>query len=63
MKLNITKEQAVKILKAAGYLAASTVISYFITVLTDQPDLLGVFTPIVNVVLVTIKQLFTDSNK
>lgn len=63
MQLNITKEQGVKILKAAGYLAASTVISYFITVLTDQPDLLGVFTPIVNVVLVTIKQLFTDSNK
>lgn len=55
----ITKEQGLKILKAAGYLAVSTVLGYFITVLTEQPELLGVYTPIVNVALVTLKQLFT----
>lgn len=63
MKLNITKEQALKILKAAVYLAISTVIGFFITVLTEQPELLGVYTPIVNVILVTIKQIFTDPSK
>lgn len=63
MKLNITKEQAAKILKAAVYLAISTVIGFFITVLTEQPELLGVYTPIVNVILVTIKQIFTDPSK
>lgn len=61
--MNITKAQALKILKAAGYLAVSTVISYLITLLADQPELLGVYTPIVNVILVTIKQIFTDPSK
>lgn len=56
----ITKEQGLKILKAAGYLAVSTVLGYFIGVLTDQPELFGIYTPLINVALVTLKQLFTN---
>lgn len=55
----ISKYQALKIAKAALYVGASAVISYLITVLTDQPELFGPLTPLVNVVLVTIKQAFT----
>ena len=63
MKVNITKEQAAKIARAALYLAVSTVISYFITLLAETPDLLGVYTPIVNIILVTLKQAFTSDEK
>jgi len=55
----ITKDQGVKILKTALYIAASAVISYLITVVTDQPELFGPLTPIVNIILVTLKQAFT----
>jgi len=55
----ISKDQAVKILKAAVYVGLSAIISYFITVLADQPELFGPLTPVVNVVLVTLKQAFT----
>ena len=63
MKLNITKEQALKILKTAAYVAISAVLGFLISVVTDQPELFGVFAPIINIVLVTIKQAVTDSNK
>lgn len=56
----ITKEQGLKIAKAALYVGVSAVISYLITLITDQPELFGPLTPIVNVVLVTLKQVFTD---
>lgn len=60
MKLSpVTKSQWLDILKAALYLGVSTVIGYFITLTTNQPDLLGIYTPIVNVVLVFLKKLFT----
>ena len=55
----ITKPQALKIGKTALYIAVSAVISYFITLVAQQPQMLGIYTPIVNVVLVTLKQLFT----
>lgn len=55
----IDKAQALKILKTAGYLAVSAVIGYLIALTTDQPELFGLYTPIVNIVLVTVKQLFT----
>ena len=55
----IDKDQAAKIGKAALYIGLSAVISYLITVLTDQPDLFGPLTPIINIVLVTLKQAFT----
>lgn len=56
----ISKDQTIKIAKTAAYLAASTVIGYFISVLTEQPEIFGVYTPIVNIVLVTVKQVFTE---
>ena len=52
----ITKEQGIKIVKTSGYIAVSAVLGYLIALLADQPELFGVFTPIVNIVLVTIKQ-------
>ena len=55
----ISKDQATKILKAALYVGASAIISYLITVITDQPELFGPLTPLVNVILVTLKQAFT----
>ncbi len=61
--MNITKEQALKILKTAAYVAISAVLGFLISVVTDSPELFGVFAPIINVVLVTLKQAFTDSNK
>lgn len=56
----ITKDQAKKILKATAYVAASAAISKLIAINTEQPDLFGALTPVVNVVLVTLKQAFSD---
>lgn len=56
----ITKEQGLKIGKAALYVGISAVISYLIALTVDQPELFGIYTPIVNIVLVTVKQLFTE---
>lgn len=56
----IDKAQAVKIIKAAAYVTVSAVIAYFISLITEQPELFGVYTPIINIVLVTVKQLFTN---
>ncbi len=61
--MNITKAQALKILKTAAYVAISAVLGFLISVVTDQPELFGVFAPIINIVLVTLKQAVTDSNK
>jgi len=61
--MNITKAQALKILKTAAYVAISAVLGFLISVVTDSPELFGVFAPIINIVLVTLKQAVTDSNK
>lgn len=61
--MNITKDQSIKILKATAYVAVSAVLGFLISVVTDQPELFGVYAPIINIALVTIKQAFTDSNK
>lgn len=55
----ITKEQSGKILKTALYIGASAVISYLITLTTNDPELFGPLTALINVGLVTLKQLFT----
>lgn len=55
----LDKKRSLKILKTVGYVAASAVIGYLLTLITKQPELFGVFTPLVNVVLVALKQLFT----
>lgn len=57
----LTKDQALKIGKTLLYLAISSAIGGAIAILAEQPELFGVYTPIVNVLLVTIKQVFTKS--
>ena len=53
----ISKDQAISILKVTGYVAVSAAIDYLISITTGSQ--FGVFTPIINIVLVTIKKLFT----
>jgi hypothetical protein len=59
----VTNEQLLKIVKAAAYVGASAAISYLISLIAGDPDLFGPMTPIVNVVLVGVKQIFTDPAK
>lgn len=62
MKLSkITKDQALKIGKAALYLGISAALSALISALADDPDLFGPLTPIINIALVTLKQLFSGA--
>jgi len=55
----LTKSQALTIVKVTAYVGISAAIGYLITLVTKNPDMFGVYTPIVNVVLVTLKQFFT----
>lgn len=57
----LNKEQALKIGKTLLYVAISAVLGAAIAMLTDKPEMFGVYTPIVNVVLVTLKQVFTEA--
>lgn len=59
----ITKDQAVKILKAVLYVSVSAALAYLITLTNDNPDLFGVYTIVINGLLVAIKQLFTPGEK
>jgi hypothetical protein len=60
MKLSpITKAQATKIARAAGYLFVSACISAVIAAIASNPLLFGAFTPVVNLLLVTLKQAFS----
>lgn len=61
MKLSpISKDQVLKIAKAALYVGASAIISYLISLMANDPQAFGYLTPVVNVLLVTVKQAFTD---
>lgn len=55
--------QAAAVAKAAFYVGVSAVLSFLITSLADHPDAFGVVTPVVNVILVTIKQIFTEPER
>lgn len=58
MKLSaISKDQAKKVLKAALYVGASAALDFLISQTTNTQ--FGVLTPVINIVLVTVKQLFT----
>jgi hypothetical protein len=54
----ITKDQAKAILKAALYVSISAGLDYLIS--ESQGTQFGVLTPLINVVLVTIKKAFTE---
>lgn len=56
----ITRGQWMEILKALLYVTVSSIISYAITLLTENPDFFGAYTVLVNGLLVAIKKLFTE---
>lgn len=58
-KLNTS--QQIKVIKAGFYVGISALIAYIISAITNNPHLFGALTPLVNVVLVTLKQLFTPA--
>ena len=61
MKISpLTEAQAIKIIKATLYVSASAGISYLISLIANKPDLFGQLTPLVNILLVSIKQFFTQ---
>lgn len=55
----ITQDQFKKITKAALYVGVSAVLDYLISQSTGSQ--FGVLTPVINVVLVTVKQAFTKA--
>ena len=55
--------QIIKVLKAGAYVAVSALIGSLIAATTDNPELFGVFTVVINVTLVFIKQLLTPVGK
>lgn len=57
MRFGLTKEQIIHILKVAGWIAISTVIGGVIAIMTNQPEVFGIWTPVVNLLLVTIQQV------
>lgn len=57
--VEITKKQALKIAKAALYVGLSAILGYFIAFVQGNPDMFGIYAPIINIVLVTLKQVFT----
>ncbi len=50
-----------KTLKVAIYVGISALLGYLITALTDQPELWGGYSALVNIVLVAVKNLI-DKN-
>lgn len=62
-KPSLTKNQLLSVLKVAGYLALSTGISYLITWLGNNPESFGLWTPLVNVVLVLLQKMFSEDKK
>lgn len=59
---NLSKDQALQVAKAALYVGVSAVLSFLVTSLANHPDAFGVVTPIVNVVLITLKKVFENDN-
>lgn len=55
----ITKDQAKKIAKASLYVGVSAVLDYLISETSGTQ--FGTLTPIINICLVTAKQLFTEA--
>jgi hypothetical protein len=57
----INKYQALNILKVTLYVSVSAGIDYLISISTGSQ--FGIYTPIINILLVTIKKLFTTPEK
>ena len=56
----VTLSQVEKIVKAAAYVGVSAFLGAVIAAVQNQPELFGVYAPLVNIVLVTLKQVFTQ---
>lgn len=62
MQLGFTKNQVIDTLKVIGYVAVSAVLDYLISQTTGTQ--FGVLTPIINIVLVTLKNFIKkDTSK
>ena len=59
----ITKKQYIKILTVALYAGASAIVASLIAFLNKNPEAIGAYTAIVNVILVTIAKLLEDGSK
>ena len=57
----LSKDQLFKVAKAALYLGVSAAIAHVISAIANDPGLFGQLTPVVNVILVAAKQLFTPA--
>ena len=57
----LDKQQTVAVLKAAAYVGLSAVLDYLISRTTGTE--FGVLTPVINVVLVFVKKLFTNPSE
>jgi hypothetical protein len=55
----VTKEQALKVVKAGFYIALSGAIAALLSWAADNKDALGVLWPLMNLLLVMLKQVFT----
>lgn len=62
MKMNLSHNQIIKILKTSLYVGVSAFIGALISALQNHPELFGIYAPIVNVILVTIRQVFKEEN-
>lgn len=60
-KVNFWDTTVGKTFRAAIYLGASVIISYFVSAVAQDPNLFGVLTPVINVVLVAAKNYFDKS--
>lgn len=58
-QIAMDKAQLIKVAKTAAYVAVSAVLAFLIAFVTDNPEMFGIYAPIINVVLVTLKQIFT----
>jgi len=59
--MGFTKSQLLSILKTTVYIAISAALDYLISLCTGSQ--FGVFTPLINIVLVTIKKFFAVESK
>lgn len=55
----LTQKQQLSIIKAAAYVGVSAVLDYLISQSSEMQ--FGTLTPVINIFLVTVKQLFTKA--
>ena len=56
--MKLTKSNWLSIAKATVYAAVSAALAYLISLIAGDPNLFGPLTPVVNVILITVKKFF-----